>query len=418
MESHASSVGFVVPSSTVEVHLEEDEPPPPPPRKPAPAVVIEDDDTKADEPAVIHDTEAMPAVIHDEVILLDRPRRSEAMAAAVAPPPADIAPVAEPVAPPAEEPPPRDENSQPILLVALKPKGGRKAKRTQLGIGQIGSLGPIPTQPTPSPSLDATSASTTGERDAIPAMVAEDEEAKTRRVETKPPTTSTLDDGWGPPGTTIPPPFLGAVVPADDPASGRIPVSGVEGDSAPLVITPPRPEAAPRPRAATGSAEAAETARVLEAAAIKLVETLRAFDHATSRDHVIAMLVDFVCETHHRVAFLAAKAGELTAFMQNPAPAGPQARLPLSAPSVFQDVVGTRLPYRGPISDPVSRELVRALFGSTTDDMMAVPVAVRERVVGVIYADGRQRLASDEHVTVAARAAGMALERLLKAKKS
>ena len=90
----------------------------------------------------------------------------------------------------------------------------------------------------------------------------------------------------------------------------------------------------------------------------------------------------------------------------------------LSAPSVFQDVVGTRLPYRGPISDPVTRELVRSLFGSPTDEMMAVPLAVRERVVGVIYADGRQRLASDEHVTVAARAAGMALERLLKAKKS
>ncbi|MBZ0235212.1 MAG: hypothetical protein K8M05_22985, partial [Deltaproteobacteria bacterium] len=169
---------------------------------------------------------------------------------------------------------------------------------------------------------------------------------------------------------------------------------------------------------ATGSAEAAETARALEAAAIKLVETLRAFDQATSRDHVIAMLVDFVSQTHHRVAFLAAKAGELTAFMQNPPPAGPQAHVSLSAPSVFQDVVGTRLPYRGPISDPVSRELVRVLFGSTTDEMMAVPLAVRERVVGVIYADGRQRLASDEHVTVASRAAGMALERLLKAKKS
>jgi hypothetical protein len=452
MESHESR-SIPIPSTTIEVFLEEDPPPPPPPpvpRKNVPAVVIEDedgaaparpvsdDDTRADEPALIHDTEAMPAVIHDAAgapgtdgeddddgtdshpILLDRPRRPESLAGIKVPPveadEEEIDPGEPIVERPEVEPPPREEPSAPILLVALKPKapGGRKAKRTQIGIGTFGALGPIPTVPASAPATPTLA----DDRDAVPAMVAEDDEAKTRRVESRPPPSAGIDDGWGPPGTTIPPPFIGAVVPADDPASGRIPVPGMEGDSQPLVISQPKEESVPRPRALTGSAEQAQTARALEAAAIKLVETLRAFDQATSRDHVIAMLVDFVSETHHRVAFLAAKPGELTAFMQNPAPAGPQAHVSLSAPSVFQDVVGTRLPYRGPISDPVTRELVRTLFGSTTDEMMAVPLAVRERVVGVIYADGRQRLASEEHVTVAARAAGMALERLLKAKKS
>ncbi len=452
MESHASSVGFAVPSHTIEIHLEDDEAAPTPAAVTTeiPPVVIEDadgaasprplsdGDSRSDEPAVIHDAEGEPAMIHDahdsaaeihaardapdgndgssdgsvdgidrdddgsdsQPILLSTPRKSTLQPALLV----DDEPEPDPDAL-SPEPPPRDEPSGPILLLARK-KGAtekRREKRTQIGIGAFGSLGPIPASPVEARAPDT---------EAVPSPVNEDEEAKTRRVETKPPTT--VDDGWGPPGTTIPPPFLGAVVPADESTSASIPVPGDEGDSAPLVINAPRE---PRPRPATSSHEAAEQARALEAAAIKLVETLRSFDQATSRDHVIAMLVGFVGETHHRVAFLAAKTGELTAFMQQPPPTGAQAHLSLSAPSVFQDVVGTRLPYRGPMSDPVSRELVRTLFGSPTDEMLAVPVAVRERVVGVIYADGRQRLASDEHVTVAARAAGMALERLLKAKK-
>jgi hypothetical protein len=50
--------------------------------------------------------------------------------------------------------------------------------------------------------------------------------------------------------------------------------------------------------------------------------------------------------------------------------------------------------------------------------MLAVPVAVRDRVVGVIYADGRYRHSYDEHVTVGGRAAGLALERILKDKRA
>jgi hypothetical protein len=125
-----------------------------------------------------------------------------------------------------------------------------------------------------------------------------------------------------------------------------------------------------------------------------------------------------VGESHHRVAFLTTRGGELSVFLQEPAPTGAPARLGLSAPSLFQEVIEGRVPYHGPIADAASRQLVRSLFGSTTDEMLAVPVSVRDRVVGLIYADGRQRLAFDEHVTVAARAAGMALERLLRAKKT
>jgi hypothetical protein len=174
-----------------------------------------------------------------------------------------------------------------------------------------------------------------------------------------------------------------------------------------------------RARTLPPPADASVLARQLEQASLALVDLLRGFDHAGTRDHVIAMLVDFVGESHHRVAFLAAKSGELTAFMQvpPPPPGAAQANLSLRTSSTFADVVGTRLPYRGPIADIPSRELVRAMFGSPTDEILAVPVAVRDRVVGVVYADGRHRHSYDEHVTVAGRAAGLALERILKGKK-
>ncbi|MCL4228501.1 MAG: hypothetical protein KJZ91_28895 [Myxococcales bacterium] len=457
--AHESRTGMVIPSASVEIHLDDEPAAPTAAAAPVPPVTIEDsagvtaparpvsdDDTHApqdddeaeagaadrSQPVVIHDREADPAYIHDELtgsesqpILLDRPRRSSTQEAVGADatdttdaPDEPAAAAAPPEAAP--EPLTTDEPSAPILLVARK-RGGerRREKRTQLGLGAFAALGPIPPSPasagrartglTPAAPPTADTAASPLDRDAVPAAVSEDDEAKTRRVETRG-ATDDLDDGWGPPGTTIPPPFLGATVPPDDTASGSIPVHEDDPGSAPLLVGAPL-EA--RPRATSIPPDAAEHARALEAAAARLVDALRTFDQATSRDHVIALLVDFVGESHHRVAFLVSKAGELTAFMQTPPPTGPQARLSLSAPSVFQDVVGTRLPYRGPISDPVSRELVRALFGSTTDEMVAVPVAVRDRVVGVIYADGRQRHAFDEHVAVAARAAGLALERLL-----
>jgi hypothetical protein len=256
-----------------------------------------------------------------------------------------------------------------------------------------------------------------------------DEDAATRRVEVEArPRSAAIDDGWeadtsetfGPPGTTIPPPFLGLATAIDDVPSGQIPLTTGDVDSAPLAIPPIDARPAVRPRTLPPPADPAVLAKQLEEASRALVELLRSLDHAGTRDHVIAMLVDFVASSHHRVAFLAAKSGELTAFMQvpPPLPGAAVAKLALTTASTFQDVVGTRLPYRGPIADAASRALVTAMFGSPTDDILAVPVAVRDRVIGVVYADGRYRHSYDEHVTVAGRAAGLALERILKSKRA
>lgn len=380
---------------------------------PAPALIVVDDeradDGDEDEGAVVADA----AGTESEPILLTTPRRSAELAA-VAPPPRAQAVVIETI----------DDSSGPVLLTERKARREqrRREKGTMIGIG---SLGPIPRsgEPTPSPyappELDALALASGPSQ--VPEVLGprepgafSDDTQPTVRHKLKFEEHDALDDGWDAPGTTIPPGFLGATEPIDD------------GPSAPVVVPPEpartRPAAtltpANRNRTVAGVPDPSHLAELLEEASQRLVELLSGFDQAGHRDHVVAMLVDYVAESHYRVAFLALRGDELVPFMQIPEPSGPPTHLDLRTAATFQDVIGTRLPYRGPISDPASRELVKALFGSATDEMLVVPVAVKDRVVGVIYADGRHRHSFDEHVTVAGRAAGLALQRILQVKKA
>ncbi|MCB9563827.1 MAG: hypothetical protein H6708_25820 [Kofleriaceae bacterium] len=113
-----------------------------------------------------------------------------------------------------------------------------------------------------------------------------------------------------------------------------------------------------------------------------------------------------------------ARPGGLAPFKQTPSAATPSVTLDLGRPSTLQDVVGTRLPYRGALGDEVTAAFVTALFGTPPAEMLALPIAVRDRVVGVLYGDTRQRPTFDEHFAVAARAAGLSLERVLQARRS
>jgi hypothetical protein len=220
------------------------------------------------------------------------------------------------------------------------------------------------------------------------------------------------DEGWGPPGTTIPPPLLGDI-PLSDDQSGMIPLPDM--DSAPLMVTPPvPPERNPRAQ----SAGEAGLSRALEAATMRVLELIHTLDHTTTRDQVVAVMIAHLAETHQRAGFFAARSGELSLFAITPrVPTMPWQTLRLDRPSTLQDVVGTRLPYRGPMLDAVSREFLTATLGACPPEILLVPVSVRERVVGVLFGDNRTKHTFDDQLALAARAAGMALERILKAKR-
>jgi len=130
------------------------------------------------------------------------------------------------------------------------------------------------------------------------------------------------------------------------------------------------------------------------------------------------VMVAHLAQTHRRAGFFALRGGDLSLFALSPPPdAMPSAAMRLDRPSTLQDVAGTRLPYRGPMHDELSRAFLATALGTAPPEILLVPVAVRDRVVGVLFGAHRTRHTFDDQLALAARAAGLALERILKTKR-
>ncbi|MBV8762100.1 MAG: hypothetical protein JO257_32705, partial [Deltaproteobacteria bacterium] len=221
-----------------------------------------------------------------------------------------------------------------------------------------------------------------------------------------------IDEGWGSPGTTIPPTLLGAMPGTLTPASGIIPISTLD-DETPLIVAPPAP-----PEQSGRAASDHGLLASLEDATAQMLELIRHLERAGERDQVVEAMMNHLASSHRRAGFFAARAGEIQLFAITPKPPMiPYATLRLDRPSTLQDVVGTRLPYRGPMHDDASRNFLTAALGTCPPEILLVPITVRERVVGVLFGEHRLRHTFDDQLALAARAAGNALERILKARK-
>jgi hypothetical protein len=85
----------------------------------------------------------------------------------------------------------------------------------------------------------------------------------------------------------------------------------------------------------------------------------------------------------------------------------------VEAPSLFRDVIASRLPYRGPLPEtPANRAFAHALGGVSTE-VLVMPVAVRDRVIAVLFADGAAQPLPDAALHATVREAGLAYERLI-----
>lgn len=220
------------------------------------------------------------------------------------------------------------------------------------------------------------------------------------------------DEAWGPPGTTIPPPLLGAMPGAITPASGIIPIPAV--DETPLMVAPPQ---APETGRASSASDQGLLA-ALEDATAGMLELIRHLERAGERDQVVEAMMEHLATSHRRAGFFAARAGELQLFAITPRPSSiPYVTLRLDRPSTLGDVVGTRLPYRGPMHDDQSRRFLEDALGACPPEILLVPITVRERVVGVLFGEHRRKHTFDDQLALAARAAGNALERILKARR-
>ncbi len=412
-----------------------------------PRIIIAEDATMAT-PTIVVDEDASGVVIHEglrredsEPVLLDRKRPSQPPESAK--PAGGSAPGTGAVIEPAD-----DADSDVVELVAPKRRRpSRPPRQTQVGIGAV----PAPVRAHRDTDVSGTEAVTLAvETDEPTAPVTLPPEAvpavATSTAPPEPPKKSTtmvgfaaapileaskpksdtgptkpfiehddLDDGWGPPGTTIPPPLLGAMPGSEDAAPQAIPLAV---DSAPLLVAPPN---APENQASRDTSRT--LARTLEDSMQRALELITELGQAQDRDTVVSMLIEHLAATHQRAGFFSlrpnrAKVAELSVFAIKPAPPTQSyATLPLDKPSTLQDVVGTRLPYRGPTVDDASQTFLATVLGAAPAEILLVPVAVRERVVGVLFGEHRHQHTFDDQLALVARAAGLALERIMKSKR-
>ncbi|MCU1280223.1 MAG: General secretory system protein domain protein, partial [bacterium] len=141
---------------------------------------------------------------------------------------------------------------------------------------------------------------------------------------------------------------------------------------------------------------------------------LRAAHH---RDEIAAAVLDYVALLMRRSAFFVMKKSILIGHdARGNGIEGSTVRklvINVEAPSLFRDVIASRLPYRGPLPEtPANRAFAHAL-GGVSSDVLVMPVAVRDRVIALLFADGAAQPLPDAALHATVREAGIAYERLI-----
>ena len=202
----------------------------------------------------------------------------------------------------------------------------------------------------------------------------------------------------------------------------------------PMPVPPPddyQPEFLPRrgradpADAAQGGARASGGARTRCPASrrspcpIRRWPALRAAAH---RDEIAAAVLDYVALMMRRAAFFVMKKSILIGHDARGTDLDPSTVKKLvinvEAPSLFRDVIASRLPYRGPLPEtPANRAFAHAL-GGVSSEVLVMPIAVRDRVIAVLFADGAAQPLPDAALHATVREGGLAYERLILESKS
>jgi hypothetical protein len=176
----------------------------------------------------------------------------------------------------------------------------------------------------------------------------------------------------------------------------------------PILLTHPKSHEPPRPKHDTLPGFAQMTVPDPPLA------RLRAARH---RDEIAAAVLDYVALLMRRAVFFVIKksilighdvrGGDLEAALVR------KLVISVEAPSLFRDVIASRLPYRGPLPEtPANRAFAHAL-GGVTPEVLFMPIAVRARVIAVLFADGAAQPLPDAALHATVREAGLAYERLI-----
>ena len=213
-----------------------------------------------------------------------------------------------------------------------------------------------------------------------------DDTGTKKRAAPPPPADDDLDDGWGPPGTTIPPPLLGAVPGA---TTTRV---------AEASRSPNRLRAADRRAAAAAGARAASRRPSTEAGLSRALEeatsacssssTPRARDRSRP-DHRADDRAPRR-ESHRRAGFFAMREPVAAVAVRDHAAHRRDAGA-RSCASIARRRCRTSsaraCPIAGRCTTTRAALSCSAMLGTCPPEILLVPVAVRERVVGVLFGE-------------------------------
>ena len=210
------------------------------------------------------------------------------------------------------------------------------------------------------------------------------------------------------------------------PGSARAPVTDFElpidvEEPEPLLLTHKKPVPPPvdeAPVLLTNPRRHLRTGTLPGLSPPRVAPPLDAFRSAPARDAVGTLLVDYASQLVRRVALFVVRRGALVGH--DVRGAGLERAIvelihvPLGRPSLLDDVVRARVPYRGELPDTAQdRALGRCIATLERADVLVCPVLVRDRVVAVLFGTQVEDPLPEADLQAALHEAGRAYERIL-----
>jgi hypothetical protein len=128
-----------------------------------------------------------------------------------------------------------------------------------------------------------------------------------------------------------------------------------------------------------------------ETAKKTIAEIMSAIHRASHRDEIVQGALDFLLLFARRAAFLVVKQDEIRGYdikgEQTNLTAIKSYWIPTTAESTFRKVSDERRIHLGPFGRTPSDAVFSAALGGRPRRVLVIPVAVRERVAGILYAD-------------------------------
>jgi hypothetical protein len=117
-----------------------------------------------------------------------------------------------------------------------------------------------------------------------------------------------------------------------------------------------------------------------------------AFVNAREKDEVIGLLLDKSGEIASRAAIFTLKGGNVKGWRGRGLDVS-RAEIAIVPHSLFSDAIGRKSHYRGSLPEIPENEPLISLLSGVPQDCLLIPIMIRDKVIGLLYADnGNQRV--------------------------